>query len=163
MNLRALRTLREQFGVPSGLSDHSRDPVAAPMAATALGASIIEKHFTLSNRLPGPDHAYAVEPHELERLVRRVRETEVLLGSGEKVVQSAETELRSFARRCLFTIRPISRGDAFTPENVDVLRTGKLGRGLEPEVYERVLEAFAAKDLEASQPLLQDHIDWGDA
>ena len=162
MNVRALTTLREQFGVPSGLSDHSRDPVAAPMAATALGAAVIEKHFTLSNHLPGPDHAYALEPHELERLVRRVRETELLLGSGDKVVQSAETELRDFARRCLFTTRAVASGEAFTKANVDVLRTGKLARGLDPGAYERVLGARATQDLEASRPLQRAHVDWGD-
>ena len=82
INARALVALREATGLPTGLSDHSRDPIIAPVVAVALGACVIEKHFTLSNRLPGPDHAFAVEPDELRTLVQRVREAEQALGHG---------------------------------------------------------------------------------
>ena len=117
----------------AGLSDHTRDPTAAPMAATALGAVLIEKHFTLSNRLAGPDHAFAVEPDELARLVQAVRRTEAVLGSGEKSVHAAEEELRHFARRSIFTTRAFAVASRSRGTNVDILRHGKLEAGLAPD------------------------------
>src|SRR5204862_6266320 len=93
VNARAIVTLREATGGLVGLSDHSRDPVIAPVVAVALGAAVIEKHFTLSNRLPGPDQKFAVEPDELARLVRAVREAEAVLGTGDKTLQPEEAEL----------------------------------------------------------------------
>jgi sialic acid synthase SpsE len=152
-NVRAVATLREKLEVLTGLSDHTRDPTAAPMAAAALGAVVIEKHFTLSNRLPGPDHAFAVEPHELARLVEGVRRVEQVLGSGEKVVQPVEEELRQFARRSIFTTCRVGKGEAFSRDNVDVLRHGKLGSGLAPAELTRVLGAVAARDLAPETPL----------
>ena len=146
-NVRALVTLAEELDVLTGLSDHTRDPTAAPMAATALGAVAIEKHFTLSNRLPGPDHAFAVEPDELARLVQAVRRTEAVLGTGEKSVHAVEQELRHFARRSIFTTRAIRRGEAFSRDNVDVLRHGELDAGLAPERMSEVLGSTASRDL----------------
>ena len=96
LNLRAITTMQQSFGVPVGLSDHSRDPIIGPLAAVGLGANLIEKHFTLSNRLPGPDHEFAVEPGELRQMVQQIRQVEQALGSGDKAVQSVETELRGF-------------------------------------------------------------------
>lgn len=152
VNVRALMALREATGLLTGLSDHSRDPIVAPMAAVALGACLIEKHFTLSNRLPGPDHKFAVEPHELKELVRRVRETEQVLGHGRKEVLAAEEELRTFARRSIFAIRDIAPGEVLGADNMAVLRCGKLGYGLDPERYDsllgrRVKHAIAAEAL----------------
>lgn len=152
-NVRALVTLRDELSIPTGLSDHTRDPVVAPSAAVALGAAVIEKHFTLSNELPGPDHAFAVEPAELARLVRRVRETEQVLGTGLKAVQGVEQELRHFARRSIFTTMEVKAGERFGRHNVDVLRRGKLATGLDPSELPRVLAAVAAKDLAAEVPL----------
>lgn len=157
-NVRAVQTLASELGVPAGLSDHTRDPTAAPMAATALGAVLIEKHFTLSNRLPGPDHAFAVEPDELARLVQAVRRTEAVLGSGEKAVHAVEEELRRFARRSVFATRAIRRGEPFSRANVDVLRHGKLATGLGPDQLERVLRAKAAQDIEAETALQPEHL-----
>jgi N,N'-diacetyllegionaminate synthase len=139
VNARAVVALREATGLPTGLSDHSRDPIVAPMTAVALGACLIEKHFTLSNRLPGPDHKFAVEPLELKDLVRRVRETEQALGHGRKEVLAAEEELRAFARRSIFATRPIAAGETLSAANIAVLRCGKLGYGLMPEQYEPLL------------------------
>ena len=148
-NVRALVTLAEELHVHSGLSDHTRDPTAAPMAATALGAVLIEKHFTLSNRMPGPDHAFAVEPDELARLVQAVRRTEAVLGSGEKTVHAVEKELRHFARRSIFTTRAIRRGEVFSRDNVDILRHGELDSGLAPDRFAEVLQCTASRDIEA--------------
>ncbi len=158
LNVRALVTLREAFDLPTGLSDHSRDPVLGPMTAVALGAAIIEKHFTLSNRLPGPDHAFAVEPDELALLVRRVREVEAALGDGRKEVLEVEQELRSFSRRYLFTTRPVRAGEPFTRDNVAALRRGVLDAGLEPEHFERVLSARATRDLPAESPITEEDL-----
>ena len=145
VNARALVALREATGCPTGLSDHSRDPIVAPLVAVALGACLIEKHFTLSNRLPGPDHEFAVEPHEPRALVQRVREAEQALGHGRKETLPEEEELRAFARRSIFALRAIGPGERLTRENVAVLRCGKLGFGLPPEALERVIGRRAAR------------------
>jgi len=152
--VRAIETMRARFGVPTGLSDHSRDPVVAPMTAAALGAAVIEKHYTLSNKLPGPDHAFAVEPDGLGRLVRRVREVEQVLGTGDKRVHGVEEELRHFARRSLFTTAEIKKGEPFSRQNLDVLRRGTQAKGLDPSELPRVLGAVALRDLAAEQPLM---------
>lgn len=131
----SLVTMREIFGVPTGLSDHSRDAIVAPMTAVALGATVIEKHYTLSNRLPGPDHPFALEPHELVEMVRRIRDVEKARGKGEKQVHGVEEELRAFARRTVFTTRAVAAGEPISPENTAVLRAGKLAHGLPPRDY----------------------------
>ena len=139
LNLRAMITMRREFDVPVGLSDHSRDPFIAPVAAVALGACVIEKHFTFSNELPGPDHRYAIEPGELRQMVARVRECESALGTGEKKTAAVEQELREFARRTIFTSKEIAQGEIFTTQNVAVLRTGKAGHGLPPAALDTLL------------------------
>jgi sialic acid synthase SpsE len=153
VNARAIATLREATGHLVGLSDHSRDPIVAPVVAVALGACVIEKHFTLSNRLPGPDQAFAVEPDELARLVRAVREAEAVLGTGDKKLQPVESELRRFALRSVFAVRAIRAGDAFSPENVSVLRNGVNAPGLPPAAYPRLLGRRAASDTAADAPI----------
>ena len=149
VNARALVALREATGLPTGLSDHSRDPIVAPVVAVALGACLVEKHFTLSNRLPGPDHAFAVEPDELAALVRRVREAEQALGHGRKETLPEEEELRGFARRSIFATRAITPGERLSADNVSVLRCGKLGFGLAPEALDRVVGRAAARPIAA--------------
>lgn len=153
VNVRALVTLRDAFGIPSGLSDHSEHPEIAPMAAAALGAALLEKHYTLSKRLPGPDHAFAVEPDGLARLVAGVRAIERVVGSGDKTVHGVEDELRQFARRVLMTTKPVARGERFSRDNVDVLRRGKLVGGLEPKRLDELLAGVATRDLPAETPL----------
>lgn len=162
-NVRALVTLRDRFGLMAGLSDHTRDPTAAPMAAAALGAVVIEKHFTLDNDLPGPDHAFAVEPEELGRLVRAVRRVEAVLGSGDKQVHPREEELRAFARRSLFTIRAVRAGERFSRENIDVLRHGQLAAGLAPSELGRVLGCVAARDVPTETALSESDLAPGGA
>jgi N-acetylneuraminate synthase len=153
LNVRAIVTLKAAFGVPVGLSDHSRDPLIGPLAAVALGANLLEKHFTLSNRLPGPDHGFAVEPDELATLVRRVRETERALGTGDKKVQPVEEELRRFARRAIFVARDVAAGEPLGPDNLVILRCGTLTPGLPPSAWERVVGRRAARALSAETPL----------
>jgi sialic acid synthase SpsE len=158
VNVRAMVALRKATGCLVGLSDHSRDPLIAPVVATALGACLIEKHVTLSNRLPGPDHAFAVEPAELARLVQGVRAAETVLGHGRKEVLPAEQELRAFARRSIFATRPVRAGEPLTPANVAVLRCGNLGFGLEPDQFERLLGRVAARDIPADSLIRWDDV-----
>lgn len=139
VNARAMLSLQKATGSLTGLSDHSRDPVVAPMTAVALGACIVEKHFTLSNRLPGPDHQFALEPDELSEMIQRVRQVEQALGHGRKEVLPIEKELHAFARRSIFAIQDIERGEKLTSENIAVLRCGKLGFGLSPKEFEVLL------------------------
>ncbi|SIN78558.1 N-acetylneuraminate synthase [Sulfurivirga caldicuralii] len=121
VNLRAMRTLADTFHVPVGLSDHT-EGLNAAVAATALGASVLEKHFTLDKSLPGPDHRASLTPGELRALVDAVRETQCMLGSGEKMAMEAEANTRSVARRRIVAARPIRAGEAFTPEKVTLKR-----------------------------------------
>ena len=147
LNVRAIVTLRDLFQVPVGLSDHSRDPLIGPVAAVTLGANLLEKHFTLSNRLPGPDHPFAVEPEELTQMVQAVHQTEKALGDGRKVVQEPERELRSFARRQIFAVKDIRPGERLTTGNLAVLRRGKLPSGLEPRHFEEIVGRRALRSI----------------
>jgi N-acetylneuraminate synthase len=145
INVRVVETLREEFGVQSGLSDHTLDPVTAPTAAVALGASVVEKHFTLDKSMEGPDHEFALEPDELSRMVQAIRQTESVLGSGEKRVFDVEEELYEKARRGIHATTDIAAGEAFTHENVEILRPGDRERGLSPSVYDEVIERTATR------------------
>lgn len=155
LNVRALVTMQEKFGVPTGLSDHSRDPLVGPMTAVALGAKVIEKHLTLSNYLPGPDHQYAVEPDELAKMVTCIRNVEATCGSGEKIPQDVEQELGRFARRCIYAVRPIHSGEIFSVQNVAVLRSGHLAHGLPSRFWDVVIGRTATRTLESGSPIEQ--------
>lgn len=134
MNLAVIPWLKSRFRTSVGLSDHSRDPVYAPLAAVALGATVVEKHFTLDNRLPGPDHYFAITPSELEEMVKAIRVCEKMLGSGVKEVLDSEEELRYYCRRSVQAIRDIEKGEAFKEgENIDILRPGKQEIGVHPK------------------------------
>jgi N-acetylneuraminate synthase len=152
-NVRAVETLRDEFGVPTGLSDHTLDPVTAPSAAVALGASVVEKHFTLDNSMEGPDHEFALEPDELDEMVTAIRETEKVLGSGEVDVLDAEEELHEIARRRIHAARDIESGETISEEDVEVLRSGKRKKGLEPKHYENVLGMKAKKIIKKGEGL----------
>ena len=160
-HVRVVATLHAAFGMHAGLSDHTRDPIAAPAAAVALGAVVVEKHYTLSNRLPGPDHKFALEPHELAAMVRQIRATELALGSGRKVPDEAEAELRHFARRSIFATQPIAAGTAFDTDNLRVLRRGKLATGLDPVHFAAILGRTALTEVAADTPIEASHVAGG--
>jgi N-acetylneuraminate synthase len=149
LNIRAIATMKAAFGLPTGLSDHSREPVIGPVAAVAAGANLLEKHYTLRNDLPGPDHRFAVEPSELRAMIEAVRQAERALGTGEKTVQPVEQELRSFARRSIFAVRSIEGGEVLTSDNVAVLRCGSLSPGLPPASLPDVLGRRAQRAIPA--------------
>ncbi|MEO0387829.1 MAG: GNAT family N-acetyltransferase [Pseudomonadota bacterium] len=133
MNLRTIPWLRARFGTGAGLSDHSRDPLIAPLAAVALGADVIEKHYTLDNRLPGPDHSFALLPGELQTMVSGIRAVEETLGSGVKTVLGAEAELAAYARRGVQALRAVAPGEVLAEGDTHaVLRPGKQSLGVHP-------------------------------
>ncbi|MCB9477459.1 MAG: GNAT family N-acetyltransferase [Deltaproteobacteria bacterium] len=148
MNLAVLPELARRYGVAVGLSDHSRSPITAPVSAAALGASVIEKHFTLDNRLPGPDHAFALTPEELSDMITAVREAEMMRGSGLKVVHQAESELAKFARRGLQATQPIAAGDLLMEgRNIDILRPGQRSLGAHPRHLPVIEGRVATRDI----------------
>jgi pseudaminic acid synthase len=145
MNLRAMETMRRAFGTPVGLSDHTRG-IHVAAAAAALGAAVIEKHFTLSRSLRGPDHPFALEPGELRDLVRHVREVEAALGDGRKTGPApAEREMHEKARRSLVAARAIVRGTRIAR---DMLAVKRPGFGIRPKFLDLVVGRVAGVDIE---------------
>lgn len=133
MNLKVISWLHQRFGVSVGLSDHSVDPICAPVMAVGLGASVIEKHFTLSKKLPGPDHSFAVTPCELKAMVNAVRLAASMRGTGLKEVQAEEQELYHYARRGIQATRDIRIGEKLEEGlNFAILRPGNQLLGLHP-------------------------------
>lgn len=147
INVRVVQALGEEFEFPTGLSDHTLDPVTAPSAAVALGANVVEKHFTLDKSLEGPDHQFALEPDELRRMVASIRKTETALGDGVKSIVDVEEELYDIARRRVHATRHIQAGETFTEENTAILRSGKQKRGVAPKFYDEIIGATAARDV----------------
>ena len=151
LNLKAMFDLHEEFkefDVDVGLSDHSTSPIIGPISATALGASVIEKHFTIDKKLPGPDHSFALNQFELSEMVKAIRDTEKCLGIGEKIVLNEELELRDYAQRTIQCIKPILKGDIFQEgKNIDVLRSGKQKKGIHPKFLEKLEGRKAIRDI----------------
>lgn len=148
MNLRTIPELSRRFAVPAGLSDHTMG-VAVPVAAVAQGASILEKHITLSRSDPGPDSAFSLEPHEFKAMVDAVRIAEKALGEVHFGFSEKEASSRVF-RRSLFVVRDVKQGDAFTAENVRSIRPA---HGLHTRHLADVLGRRAACDIERGTPL----------
>jgi N-acetylneuraminate synthase len=148
MNLRTISHLAEAFGVPVGLSDHTLD-IAVPVAAVALGACIVEKHFTISRDIPGPDSAFSLEPDEFKAMVDAIRIVEKALGEVHYGVGDKEAQSRVF-RRSLFVVRAMKAGEMFTPENVRSIRPG---HGLPPKYLPDILKRRAAQDIGRGTPL----------
>ncbi len=148
MNLNTIPDMRKRFRVPVGLSDHTLG-IAAPIAAVALGACIIEKHFTLSRSVPGPDSAFSLEPAEFRMMVEGVRTAEKALGRPEYRPTPAEARSRPF-RRSLFVVADVRKGESFTEANVRSIRPAN---GLHPRFLPHVLGRRAAVDIERGTPL----------
>jgi sialic acid synthase SpsE len=139
LHLRTIPWLRKRFKVEVGLSDHSRHPYLAPIAAVALGAQVIEKHFTLSNALPGPDHAFALIPSELKQMVEMIRQAEKVLGWEVKQVDPSEEELRAYARRGIQAIQEIRQGEKFREGfNISILRPGQRTLGIHSRFLKQI-------------------------
>ncbi len=142
VNLLAMGAMAEALGVPVGYSDHTLG-IEVPIAAVALGATVIEKHFTLDRTMPGPDHAASLEPGELTAMVRGIRNIERALGRAEKFPSPSEEANRAVVRRSLVASRAISQGDVFTEDN---LTTKRPGTGVSPMHWDEALGSRASRD-----------------
>jgi N,N'-diacetyllegionaminate synthase len=142
VNLRAMITIRDTFGVAVGYSDHTLG-IEVAIAAVALGATVIEKHFTLDRALPGPDHKASLEPGELAAMVTAIRHIEVALGDGIKQPSPSETPNRAHARKSLVAACAIRKGEPFAAGNLAVKRPGT---GLSPMRYDELLGRAAPRD-----------------
>jgi len=149
INLRAMQTLAEAFGVPVGYSDHTLGN-AVSVAAVSLGARIIEKHFTLDKTLPGPDHAMSLDPMQLQSFVEAIRIAETALGSSIKAVQPGEEGVRKVARRSLVSRRRISAGERLDEDNVTLKRPAS---GIDPRLWKAVRGRKANADIEEDVPV----------
>jgi len=137
INLNAMSAMRTTFGLNVGYSDHS-EGITIPVASAALGATIIEKHFTLDKALPGPDHAASLEPTELHAMVKAIRVVEMAMGDGIKIPATSELRNRQIVRKSLVAAEEIIAGDKFTEKNLTVKRPGT---GISPMEYWDVLDA----------------------
>ncbi|WP_339798990.1 N-acetylneuraminate synthase [uncultured Marinobacter sp.] len=142
VNLRAMVNIGKAFGVSVGYSDHTPG-IEVPIAAVALGATVIEKHFTLDRNLPGPDHRASLEPHELTAMVQGIRNIEKALGDGIKRPSPSELKNKPIARKSLVAARPIKAGEPFSEENLMAKRPGT---GISPMQWDEVIGRTAPRD-----------------
>ena len=153
MNLNTIPHMAEAFGVPVGLSDHTLG-IAVPVAAVALGAAIMEKHFTISRKTPGPDSSFSLEPHEFKAMVDAIRITEKAMGEVQYKVSVHELASRVF-RRSLFIVSDMITGDVFNEENVRSIRPGN---GLHTKYLQNVLGRRTNQDIKRGTPLIREYI-----
>lgn len=152
LNLDVIPVMKKRYNVPIGLSDHSMEPIVGPLVAVGLGATVIEKHFTLDRNLPGPDHPFALIPSELELMVKMIRLAEKVKGTGEKKILEEELELRRFATRSLQAIKNIKKGEILKEgHNFDVLRPGNRTRGIEARFVLEVNGKKASRDYKVGE------------
>ena len=145
VNLKAMLHIHRELGVPVGYSDHTLG-IEVPIAAVALGAMVIEKHFTLDKTLPGPDHKASLEPEELKAMVIAIRNIEKAIGgSGLKEVSKSEVKNKPIARKSIVATKTIIKGDLFSAENLTVKRPGT---GISPMQWDEVIGKTAKKDFE---------------
>jgi len=145
VNLKAMLHIQRELGVPVGYSDHTLG-IEVPIAAVALGATVIEKHFTLDKTLPGPDHKASLEPEELKAMVMAIRNIEKAIGgSGLKEVSKSEAKNKPIARKSIVATKAIKKGDLFSAENLTVKRPGT---GISPMQWDEVIGKTAKKDFE---------------
>ena len=145
VNLKAMLHIQRELGLPIGYSDHTLG-IEVPIAAVALGATVIEKHFTLDKTLPGPDHKASLEPNELKAMVSAIRNIEKAIGgSGLKEVSKSEEKNKPIARKSILASTDIKKGNIFTPENLTVKRPGT---GISPMQWDEVIGKTAKKDFE---------------
>ena len=148
VNLNTIPNMAQAFGVPVGLSDHTLS-ISIPVAAVALGACIIEKHFTLSRGTPGPDSLFSLEPHEFRAMVEAVRTAENALGKVHYGMSEQEVKSRVF-RRSLFVVKDMKAGEIFSTDNVRSIRPGY---GLHPRYLEEIIGRRATHDINRGTPL----------
>jgi N,N'-diacetyllegionaminate synthase len=149
VNLRAMQSIQSAFGVAVGYSDHTQG-IEVAIAAVAMGATVIEKHFTLNRNLPGPDHQASLEPAELKAMVTAIRNIELALGDGVKRLTPSEARNRPIARKSLVANQEIKAGELFTDQNVTAKRPGT---GISPMRMDEVLGRIATRNFAADELL----------
>lgn len=147
VNLRTMQTLKNEFCVDVGYSDHTLG-IEVPIAAVAMGATIIEKHFTLDNNMQGPDHKASLEPDQLKEMVSAIRNIELAMGSGEKKPSSSEKKNIAIARKSITCKYPIKEGEIFTEDNLTIKRPGN---GISPMRWFEVIGKEAIRDFEKDE------------
>ena len=149
VNLLAMKTLKEEFGFEVGYSDHTKG-IEVPCYAVAMGATVIEKHFTIDKNLPGPDHKASLEPQELKEMVEKIREVELILGDGDKKPQNAEKANIPIARKSIVAACEIKQGEKFTEENLACKRPGD---GMNPMLWKKVVGKKDKKDFKKDEKI----------
>ena len=142
VNLAAMHTIAATFGTKVGYSDHTRG-IEVPIAAVAMGAKVIEKHFTLDCNMEGPDHKASLEPHQLKAMVDAIRNVEEAIGTAEKHATASETPNKEVARKSIVAARAITKGELLTEENITVKRPGN---GISPMFWDSVIGTVAKRD-----------------
>jgi len=156
MNLRSMETMRSAFGVPVGLSDHTLG-IHISVAAVAMGASVIEKHFTMDRTMSGPDHPFAIEPHELKEMIRQIREVESALGDGfKRGPRHEEMGMYGLARRSVHAASGIPKGTRIAGE---MLICKRPGHGIRPKYLDWIIGRRAARDISADSWITRDMLD----
>ena len=151
INLNAMTTMQQAFGLKTGYSDHS-EGITVPIAASAMGATLIEKHFTLDKTLPGPDHKASLEPNELKEMVSAIRTVEQVMGNGVKGPMPSEIKNRPIARKSLIAAKDIKQGEKFSEENLTIKRPGT---GVGPMEYWDIVGKIAQSDIEKDSLIKQ--------
>jgi N,N'-diacetyllegionaminate synthase len=145
VNLRAMQTIHAAFGVAVGYSDHTSG-IEVAIAAVAMGATVIEKHFTLDRNLPGPDHKASLEPAELNAMAAAIRNIEVALGDGIKRLTPSEAKNKPIARKSLVANQAIKAGEVFSVKNITTKRPGT---GISPMLWDQIMGSTAPRDFSA--------------
>lgn len=147
VNLHAMNSIREKFNVSVGYSDHTLG-IEVPIAAVALGAKVIEKHFTLSRKMEGPDHKASLEPGELKQMVKAIRNIELALGSGIKKPSKSESKNINIVRKSIYAVKHINKGEKFSENN---LITKRPAMGLSAMMWEKVIGQTAKRDFKPDE------------
>jgi len=147
VNLRAMNTIATAFGVKSGYSDHTNG-IEIPIAAAAMGASVIEKHFTLDREMEGPDHKASLEPYELKMMIQAIRNIENALGDGIKKATKSELKNMLIARKSIVASRTITKGELLSSENITIKRPGN---GINPMRFDEMIGTTALKDYDEDE------------
>lgn len=147
VNLNAMNTIRDAFKVEVGYSDHTLG-IEVPIAAVALGATVIEKHFTLDNTMEGPDHRASLEPKELKEMVKCIRNIEQALGDGVKKLTKSEAKNINIARKSIVAGRDIKKGEVFTEENLEIKRPGE---GISPMRWDEIIGNMSIRDFKEDE------------
>ena len=150
VNLKAMDSLKKEFGLEVGYSDHTKG-IEVPIAAVALGATVIEKHYTLDRNMEGPDHKASLEPEELKAMVTAIRNIEAAIsGDGQKIITNSERKNISIARKSIVASKSIKKGEVLTDNNLTVKRPGD---GINPMRWEEVVGSIAVRDFEEDEQI----------